>query len=1383
MSVYGQVLRKRQAVLASGLVNADLNRLSKVLEKEGILFKGACAKFASLDSYHLKDDVKVRYLIQQVCEGVGDNASAYDKLVHVLIEHIDANCVYEAMGKDIAHKGVYEIGESDVLHLLDILAPISFKWENIGIGLNLPYDVISGCTKAGGNIVKLQSIIIAWISGLYSPTTLSHLKQVLSSPLVSGSTVAQRLDSFAISRYFKLLPNMQSAYEAIGQKVKGDDVILTNRDVPLLVELLSGFSFKWEEIGIALALPQKVIKDCGEADTNLLRLQRVLIARMSLSGILTTLKVLKALLSSELVGIHPHILDTFVSTQFEGVPHIKSQSCNIKVAENLSTLLEVQVSDNVQEKYQWNKDGQPLAEGADFSGVCSNILYINRASQVTEGKYTCHVTLDNGTVLHADDISLMVSGIPEKTELLKIYSCRAEKNTLLELYSRSRQVPANSWPPISNSKCIDLTLINQNIGKLEYETVKGYMDDILEGKKVAQYYEVFREYKERALVVLEGRPGCGKSTLVHKLTRDWANGLKVLQGAQLVFLVKLKSRNISSRDLSLLDLLGMFFHSTVQTKKIADYLEEFNGKGACFILDDLDDYNIEPREDSIIYNLISKKYLPLSMIVVASCPMAATQLKSESDTCIEVVGFSRNQIYSYVESFPFSKHNRVGEVKEYLDHHPNILQVCYLPLHLALICFFFNQLDTVSHRETPLYEKLVQSILLRYLKTYKNTSQLSSLDDLSGDKKERFYSICKLAFDRICNSPQLTAEPQDLWFADSALGLVTVDQIATLVDFKNVYSFSHITIQEFLAAFYIHTSQLPSEEFMNKKSLHSIWRFYSGLVQSASSISMIKTFFDNSSFDYFSLVRCAYESQNVELCDCLIKDGVLIIKKEDLSSIDCIALGYVISNSTNPVEKMVLENCKWTEKKMMLLASEISSFRLEFVKSLTIMIAKEERRKSLKGLLVHLQPYLEELKLTKIRVEVSVLQYCNQLVTLRITRSLIDSDWIGTLSDAMTTGFTVHFLDLSSNNIGSYGAGVLAKGLKFTNELKSLNLNSNGIGSHGAIALASALQSCSQLESLSLNDNCIGETECWTLKEKLSFCKMLDLNHQKPCNYIDVGRKVVIYNGQSKEILWDKYGFSISLGSSNISAASEVVITAIANAECTLPSDSKLVSGIFHIESSGTINSTSTIRIQHCCPQSKDLTFVHCSDETLEFTTLPEEAFTDTYGEITVNSFSYYAIVSDDRGKKEYLSSLYFSRQPNKQHEGQVYCSWDMHISVVRNCSVYERLLELYYFHEEKEFELHHSFVAEFDCDRTEVKLSIPHSEIQSGWHIKNINQETIFRTDIDSCNCGFPSQITCQLLLYIQQDVSNLNCYLSMDGLKQPNNSFKILKVLPDGK
>ena len=196
---------------------------------------------------------------------------------------------------------------------------------------------------------------------------------------------------------------------------------------------------------------------------------------------------------------------------------VSYQSYDTQVADGYSTLLEVEMESTGSETYQWCKDGQPLLDGADYSGVCSNMLYINTASQGAEGKYSCRVSNGSETAC-SDEIILTVIYPPEEKSLMKHYS-------LME-----REIPENSWPPVSNTTFINVVLVKQKpMSKCDYYTVRGDMDDILESKELVTYGGVFREYTEGALLLIEGRPGSGKTTLVHKVTRDWAKG-KNLEG-------------------------------------------------------------------------------------------------------------------------------------------------------------------------------------------------------------------------------------------------------------------------------------------------------------------------------------------------------------------------------------------------------------------------------------------------------------------------------------------------------------------------------------------------------------------------------------------------------------------------------------------------------------------------------------------------------------------------------------------------------------------------------------------------------------------------------------------------------------------------------------
>ncbi len=547
-------LLKYRSDLESALLDADLFKLSKSLQRNKVLSKELSDKFAVLDpdQDHLEPKIKVRYLLQHVCERVREDGSAYGRLVRVLsdlggeMKGLCRSMRKEKMDQEVAG-GTDSSGCGDVLFtvqdvsdLAELIVAASHKWEEIGVALGVPEYVREECRSAGSNPLKLSKLLNAWITGKYKDaksTTVTSLKTVLSGSLVQLPDVAQHLDAFS-----------------------------SPLDSPP---------------------PSK---------------------RLCLRG----------------------------------VPLIEYQSCDTEVAEGKSTLLEVQVSCSGCESYQWSKDGEPLLDGADFCGVCSNILYINRASQCTEGKYSCRVSRGSETEC-SDEISLSVIYPSGKKELLEFYSLT------------DRDVPQDSWPPVGNPTFINLVLIQQKpMSTCNYYTIRGDMDDIVESKEVAEYEEVFREYREGALVLVEGRPGSGKTTLVNKLTRDWATGKKVLHGAKLVFLVTLRLLNVSGREKGLLDLLQIFYGKSISIV-VEDFVTEGKGKGVCFILDGLDEYPIESKKNLVIDQLLfSKTFLPHSMVIVASRPVATKDLKTICKTRIEVVGFSKDQIYSYVRTYPFN---------------------------------------------------------------------------------------------------------------------------------------------------------------------------------------------------------------------------------------------------------------------------------------------------------------------------------------------------------------------------------------------------------------------------------------------------------------------------------------------------------------------------------------------------------------------------------------------------------------------------------------------------------------------------------------------------------------------------------------------------------
>ena len=451
----------------------------------------------------------------------------------------------------------------------------------------------------------------------------------------------------------------------LSEKLDYGEINLSELGIPILLGILNEVSDRWEQIGVALEIAQEEIEGIKEIER---KRARFVSSKMKLSDVLcewmstkaTTLKDLQQALASEIVerplvakslkeefrkACRPKfVIPPARTTHLDSTLKIISQSCDVEVVDGQSTLLEVQVTLNESASYQWLKDGQPLSDGFSYSGVGSDILVISLARLGTEGEYACRISKD-GEKVTSDVIILTVNFPPEK-------------EPLMQLYKDLNEVPQDSWPPVGNSSFINLTLINKNkqSGSDDYNySIRGSVDDILESKDNIEYEEVFGEYKCGELVLVEGRPGGGKTTLVYKVARDWARGVDVLKNAKMVFLIPLKNLAHKS-DGNLSDVLGSFYSDIQMCEKLVEDIMKSRGEGVCFIFDGLNEYQPQDKSTSVVYRLLHKMYLHEAMVIVASRPLATATLRDKfpESKLIDVMGFNRAQIFEFLDRFPFS---------------------------------------------------------------------------------------------------------------------------------------------------------------------------------------------------------------------------------------------------------------------------------------------------------------------------------------------------------------------------------------------------------------------------------------------------------------------------------------------------------------------------------------------------------------------------------------------------------------------------------------------------------------------------------------------------------------------------------------------------------
>ena len=526
---------------------------------------------------------------------------------------------------------------------------------------------------------------------------------------------------------------------------------------------------------------------------------------------------------------------------------------------------------------------------------------------------------------------------------------------LKELYKPKQQDKYldgdHTWPPRVTRKVFNLAMIKdeqdlkRRDDKSRIEHIKkisfGNLDHILIKKEPVKLEDVFKGFTndEQKKVIIHGRAGSGKSTLSLHICQEWRKGA-LFQDYRLVILVKFRDREVRKAT-NITGILPRIDNSMGHTAK--EEISADKGKGVLLIFDGFDELPEDAPCRSVVMKILDGTQLPESSIIITSRPSSLLVLQKLVGSLIEILGFTQNELRKYFTECLDNKTD-VETLLHKIEENPRVAGSCSLPLNACILVHLFKEIKHLPSTEYGIFYELIHTCIVRDLKKRgKENVKVKSLEDLPPEVKEPFDIICKVAYEGVQNG-MIIFDEEVVGSHIHTLGLLQCEQSFSLRTGESCsYNFVHLSIQEFLAAFYMATKLNETDQILQFKKLFTQPRFYAvfryfaaitklknpGIKEVVSQVAkkqfrtVAKDNSTDSMFGYtyqselVTLFHCLFEAEDDDLCEGVVRqlNSKLDLEGTSLNPTDCLSLGYFLTYCKHceislPVCSISDEGCK-----------------------------------------------------------------------------------------------------------------------------------------------------------------------------------------------------------------------------------------------------------------------------------------------------------------------------------------------------------------------------------------------------------------------------------------------------------------------------------------